>query len=264
MSPTVDPPATAGSTVPPAVAGGRTLPSIAIVGAGRVGATLYRLLHADGQRVDKPYGRGYDGAGAEIVLLAVPDDAIAAAAGAIRPGPVLGHLSGATGLAALGASRDAFSLHPLMTITGTEHSLAGVPAALAATSERAAAAATAVARTLGLQVFAVAEADRAAYHAGSAMAANFLITLQWAAARLLRDAGVDPAVVLPLARAALDNWAAIGPAALTGPVARGDEGTVAAHRRAVSERAPDLLRMYDEMVATTQWMMSQTAREVRS
>ena len=264
MSPRADRPVTGGSAAHSSDATGRTLSSIAIVGAGRVGSLLFRLLHAAGQEVDPPHGRGYDGAGAQVVLLAVPDDAIAVTAAAIRPGPVLGHLSGATGLAALGESRDAFSLHPLMTITGSESSLAGVPAAVAANSERAAAAATALARSLDVQVFAVAEADRAAYHAGSAMAANFLVTLQWAAARLLRDAGVDPSVVLPLARAALDNWATLGPAALTGPLARGDEGTVAAHRRAVSERTPELLSMYDAMVATTRRMMSDTGQEVRA
>ena len=262
MTPTADRPDTDHSAV--SVAAARpSASSIAVVGAGRVGRTLCRLL-ASGQRVSGPHGRGYDGAGAEIVLLAVPDDAIAAAARLIVPGPVLGHLSGATGLAALGVSRDAFSLHPLMTITGTEQSLAGVPAALAASSDRAAAAATALASTLGLHVFVVAETDRAAYHAGSVIAANFLITLQWAAARLLRDAGVDPAVVLPLARAALDNWATLGPAAITGPVARGDRGTVAAHRRAVAERTPDLLSMYDALVTATQRMVADGGREVPS
>ena len=85
--------------------------TIAIVGGGRLGRALTGALRATG-----PFGRGHDGAGADVVLLCVPDGEISAAAAAIAPGPIVGHCSGATGLDVL-APHEAFSLHPLMTVT---------------------------------------------------------------------------------------------------------------------------------------------------
>ena len=88
----------------------------------------------------------------------------------------------------------------------------------------------------------VADDDRAAYHAAASIAANFLVTLEGAAERLAATAGVPRELLVPLARAALENWAAKGAEqALTGPVARGDEATIARQRAAIEERAPDLL-----------------------
>src|SRR3712207_6499365 len=93
---------------------------IAIVGRGRMGSALSRALSAPA-----PLGRGADPQGARIVLLAVPDAEITTAAAAITPGPLVGHLSGASTLAPLERHRDAFSLHPLMTVTGEDTSFAG-------------------------------------------------------------------------------------------------------------------------------------------
>src|SRR5512138_3632051 len=90
--------------------------TIAIVGGGRMGRALTAALGAAGVRAGGPHGRGFHGAGADAVLLCVPDGQIAVAAAAIAPGPLVGHCSGATGLAAL-APHEAFGLHPLMTIT---------------------------------------------------------------------------------------------------------------------------------------------------
>ncbi len=98
----------------------------------------------------------------------------------------------------------------------------------------------------------VAEADRAAYHAAASMASNFLVTLEAAAERLAETAGVDRALLVPLVRATVENWGALGPeGALTGPVARGDEATVEAQRAAVAERTPELLELFDALVEAT-------------
>ena len=95
----------------------------------------------------------------------------------------------------------------------------------------------------------VADEDRAAYHAAASIAANFLVALEGQAERLAATAGVPRELLVPLARAALDNWAANGAEqALTGPVARGDEATIARQRAAIEERAPDILDAFDALV----------------
>lgn len=234
---------------------GSDLPgSVTVVGAGRLGHAMAAALRSGGVTTDGPYGRGCDGGSAAIVLLCVPDDQIAVAAAALHDGPFVGHCSGASGLSVLAGVADErrFSVHPLVTATPAGVRFAGSPAAVAGSSEAASTVARSIASAVGLRPFTLADADRAAYHAGAAMAANFLVTVEWAAARLLKTAGVAPSAVLPLARQALDNWADLGPAALTGPVARGDHGTVAAHRGAVAERTPDLLALFDELVRCTE------------
>jgi predicted short-subunit dehydrogenase-like oxidoreductase (DUF2520 family) len=208
-------------------------------------------LQDAGVAVSGPHGRGYDGAGDALVLLCVPDDAISAAAAAVGPGPLVGHCSGASGLDALGA-REAFSLHPLMTVTHDGADFAGVFAAVSGSTPRAAAVAAALAATLRLRPVQVAEADRVAYHAAAAFAANFLVTVESAAAELMSTAGLDREVLLPLARAALENWARQGPTALTGPIARGDQRTVARHRATVERRTPELLPLFEALATATE------------
>src|SRR4051812_1700212 len=208
---------------------------IAIVGAGRLG----RLLAA-APGAPPPLGRGGSADGAAVVLLCVPDAEIAAAASAVAPGPLVGHCSGATGLGAL-APHEAFGLHPLMTVpAGAAPSvLRGAACATAGTTPRALDCARKLAGRLGMRALDLAEEDRAAYHAAASMASNFLVTLEAAAERLAGTAGVDRAALVPLVRATVDNWADLGAArALTGPIARGDEGTVRRHREAIAERAP--------------------------
>jgi predicted short-subunit dehydrogenase-like oxidoreductase (DUF2520 family) len=216
--------------------------TIAIVGDGRLGRALAGALRAIG-----PLGRGHDGAGADVVLLCVPDGEIAAAAAAVAPGPLVGHCSGATGLEVL-APHEAFGLHPLMTVTRRGADFAGAGAAVAGSSARALAFARRLAEQLGMRSFEIAAEDRAAYHAGASMASNFLITLETAAERV---SGVDRSLLVPLVRASVETWAAEGRAALTGPIARGDEATVARHRQAIGERAPDLLALYDALAGAT-------------
>jgi predicted short-subunit dehydrogenase-like oxidoreductase (DUF2520 family) len=228
--------------------------TIAIVGDGRLGRALAAAL-----RTDPPHGRGYDGAGADLVLLCVPDGAIAAAAGAIAPGPLVGHCSGATGLGALG-DREGLVLHPLMTVSAAGANFDGAGCAIAGSTPRALEIARELAARLGMEAFEVAEADRAAYHAAAAMASNFLVTLEVAAERLAATAGVERELLVPLVRATVEHWAQQGADALTGPIARGDEATVARQRAAVDERVPQLTALFDALAAATHELAREPAR----
>jgi predicted short-subunit dehydrogenase-like oxidoreductase (DUF2520 family) len=233
---------------------------MAIVGRGRVGTALAAALSRAGALVDGPLGRGAGADGADAVLLCVPDAEIAAAAAAISPGPVVGHCSGATGLDVL-APHPAFSLHPLMTFTpGRAPRLSGAGAAIAGSSAETLAVGRALAATLGLAPIEVAAEDRAAYHAAASIASNFLVTLEAAAEQLAATAGVERAMLLPLVRETVENWGRLGPErALTGPVVRGDEETVRRQRSAVAERAPELLALFDGLVAATRTVAGRRA-----
>ncbi len=219
--------------------------NIAIVGDGRLGRALASAL-----RAAVPHGRGYAGAGADAVLLCVPDAQIATAARAIEPGPLVGHCSGATDLGVL-APHEAFGLHPLMTVTRAGGAFAGAGCAIAGTTPRALDFAERLGRALGMRPFAIADEDRVAYHAAASMASNFLVALESAAARLAATAGVERSLLVPLVRAAVEAWAVEGDTSLTGPIVRGDEATVARHREVVGERAPDLLGLYDALADAT-------------
>jgi predicted short-subunit dehydrogenase-like oxidoreductase (DUF2520 family) len=226
---------------------------IALIGAGRLGRALSRALRASGLQVAGPLGRGADPRDARAVLLCVPDAEIAAAAACLTPRDdlLVGHCSGATGLGVLAGHRHAFGLHPLMTLTGDEapETLAGAGAAVAGSTPAAVAFARDLAARLGLRPIEIADEDRAAYHAAASVASNFLVTLQDAAERLL---GGDRELLVPLVRQTVDNWARLGPErALTGPIARGDEATVARQREAVAGRTPDLLELFDALAGAT-------------
>jgi predicted short-subunit dehydrogenase-like oxidoreductase (DUF2520 family) len=215
----------------------------AIVGRGRMGTALAAALGAPA-----PLGRDErPPVGTRAVLLCVPDAQIAVAARAIEPGPLVGHCSGATTLEPL-AGHEAFSMHPLMTVTGPDARFEGAGAAIAGSTERARGFARDLAVRLGMTPFEVADEDRAAYHAAASIASNFLVTLEEAAASLF---GRDRELLVPLVRATVENWAAQGEDALTGPIARGDEVTVARQRAAVAERSPETLALFDAMVAAT-------------
>ena len=223
----------------------------AIVGRGRLGPALAAALRAAGREVRGPLGRGADGEGAAIVLLCVPDGEIARAAAAVAPGRLVGHCSGATSLAPL-APHDGFSLHPLMTVTGDGASFAGAGCAIAGAGPRALGAARALAADLGMEAVEIADEDRAAYHAAATIASNFLVTLEAAAERLVATAGAPRELLVPLVRATVENWAGLGgERALTGPIVRGDDVTVARQRGAVAERAPELLALFDALAEAT-------------
>jgi predicted short-subunit dehydrogenase-like oxidoreductase (DUF2520 family) len=237
--------------------------SLAIVGRGRVGTAFAGALRRARYDVWGPLGRGADGQGADAVLLCVPDAEIACAASRVFSGPLVGHCSGATDLSVL-TPHEAFSLHPLMTVTSDGADFAGAGAAIAGTTPRALAFAGDLAAALGMDAVEVAEHDRAAYHAAASIASNFLVTLEAAAERIGAGVGVDREQLVPLVRATVENWARLGPErALTGPVARGDEVTIGRQRAAVGEAAPDLLPLFDELVTATRALAARGKREVQ-
>ena len=109
-----------------------------------------------------------------------------------------------------------------------------------------------LAARLGMRAATIADEDRAAYHAAASIASNFLTTLEGAAERLAATAGVDRGLLAPLVRASVEHWVRLGAGpALTGPIARGDEATVALQRAAVQERTPDLLALFDALLDAT-------------
>jgi predicted short-subunit dehydrogenase-like oxidoreductase (DUF2520 family) len=234
---------------------------LAIVGRGRVGTALAAAFERAGYETSGPLGRGADGAGSDAVLLCVSDGEISRAAAHITPGRLVGHCSGATGLDAL-TPHEAFSLHPLMTVTGGGADFSGAGAAIAGTTPRALHVAADLARAVGMRPVEIADADRPAYHAAASVASNFLITLEAAAERIGAAAGLEREQLVPLVRATVENWSRLGPErALTGPVARGDDDTVARQREAVAEVAPDLLALFDELVGATRALAAAGGRE---
>lgn len=236
---------------------GHALDGVAIVGAGRLGTALAGALREHGVPVDGPLGRG-ERAEADVVLICVPDGEIAAAAAAVGRCSFVGHTSGATPLDVLaGLPGEAFGFHPLQTFAGGEDagSFVGVGCAIAG-SDAALSVARDIADRLAMRPFEISDSGRAAYHAAASVASNFLLTLQHAAEELAGGAGLDRdearALLAPLVRSTVENWAARGPAdALTGPVARGDDATVDRQRAAVAETAPHLLALFDELVERT-------------
>jgi predicted short-subunit dehydrogenase-like oxidoreductase (DUF2520 family) len=243
---------------------------LAIVGRGRVGTALaaglrqagYEILGPLARGTDWPLAHGSDGSGVDAVLLCVPDDEIAHAAAHVAPGPRVGHCSGATGLDVL-TPHEAFSLHPLMTVTAEGADFAGAGAAIAGGTPEALGLAAELARALGMHPVQIAEHDRPAYHAAASIASNFLVTLEAAAGRIAAAVGLEREQLVPLVRATVENWARLGPErALTGPVARGDEATVARQRAAVEEVAADLLPLFDELVRATRALAG--AREAQA
>jgi predicted short-subunit dehydrogenase-like oxidoreductase (DUF2520 family) len=213
---------------------------IRIIGAGRVGSAVAGRLRQRGVPISEN--------GAEIVLVCVPDGAIGEVARAIEPGPWIGHVSGATPLSELDPHRRRFSLHPLQTFTrarGPEQ-LDGAYAAVTAETEEARAVAVELAETLGLRPFELADDERALYHAGAAIASNYLVTLRRVAGRLVEDAGAPPEALDPLMRRTIENGFE-----LTGPIARGDWATVEAHVRAIRARRPEYERLYHALAEVT-------------
>ncbi len=236
-------------------ASNRAVMRIAIVGPGRLGnAIAQTLIPDDALSVSGPFGRGAEPTSCDVVLLCVPDGEIANAAAAIAPGPLVGHCSGATGLEPL-RPHEAFSLHPLMTVTEAGADFTGATAAIDATSPRAFSAAEELAQALQMRTIRVEPEDRPAYHAAASIASNFLVTLEAAAEQIGSGAGLEREMLVPLVRATVDNWAALGGRrALTGPVARGDEITVARQRDTVIERAPELLPLFDALANATRML----------
>ena len=237
--------------------------AVGVIGAGRVGAVLGAALQRAGHRLtgvcavsaasrrraealvpDAPIAApDVVATGADLLVLAVPDDVLAdlaaglAASAAVRPGTMVAHTSGAHGTAVLDPLTRVgalpMALHPVMTFTGTEVDLQRLAGACFGVTapEALRLAAEALVIEMGAEPVWIEEAARPLYHAALAIGANLLVTLIAQSADMLRQAGVDePSRMLgPLAGAALDNALRRGDGALTGPVARGDAGTVRTH-----------------------------------
>jgi predicted short-subunit dehydrogenase-like oxidoreductase (DUF2520 family) len=184
----------------------------------------------------------------DLVLLCVPDRAIREVAAQVRPGPWVAHVSGGTPLAALDPHTRRFSLHPLQTFTHDRgpDQLDGAWAAVTGETDEAVAVANDLAGILGLRSFPLADDRRALYHAGAAIASNYLVTLRRVAGELLDEAGVPAEALDPLMRRVIDNGFQ-----LTGPIERRDWETVERHRAAIAETAPELLAAYDELARLT-------------
>lgn len=226
--------------------------SVCVVGAGRVGkAVAARLGESVPTRV---VGRDLDRlAEAELVLLCVPDRAIAGVAAALPPGPWVAHTSGACTLDALDPHRRRFSLHPLQTFTldrGPEQ-LDGAWAAVTGETVEAREAGFTLATILGLEPFTLADASRPLYHAGATVAAGFLATLHEVAAELFRAAGAPPEALEPLMRRTMENGFAA-----TGPHVRGDWETIERHLEAIREARPELELLYGALSEATAEVVS--------
>jgi predicted short-subunit dehydrogenase-like oxidoreductase (DUF2520 family) len=209
--------------------------AVRVIGPGRAGLSLARALDKAGWRVLEPLGRGDDlsdaAAGVDLLVIATPDQAVAAVAAAVRPVPatVVAHLAGALGLDVLAPHERRASIHPLRSLPTTSSDLAGAWFAVAGDDL----AATVVADLDG-RVVEVADEARVAYHAAAVMASNHLVALLGAVERVARSAGVPLDAFLDLVRGTVDNVGVLGAAAaLTGPVARGDWATVERHLAAV-------------------------------
>jgi predicted short-subunit dehydrogenase-like oxidoreductase (DUF2520 family) len=221
---------------------------------------MARGLARAGITVDGPLGRGAAPTGARLVLLAVQDREIAAAASLIPEGSLVGHCSASTPLDVL-APHERFLLHPLKSVPTPDTPLAGAYAAVAGSTPRAVDTADALARALELRPIRVAESDRALYHAAATLASNALVTLLWDAERMAESVGLPRAALAPLAAGVLDAWEHRGAAAaLTGPVARGDDETVARQRGAVAERHPELLDLWDAVTGRMRALARQGER----
>lgn len=211
-----------------------------VIGPGRAGGALATALADAGWSVDGPLGRDHAAAsattGVRYVVLAVPDHAVGEVARTLDPGEaVVVHVAGALGLDVLAPHARVASVHPLVSLPDAERGAAALRGAWYAVAGDQEATEAIVGALAGREV-AVADADRVTYHAAAAIAANHLVALLGQVERIATSIGVPLDAYLDLARGALDNVAAVGPASsLTGPVARDDWDTVARHLAALPD-----------------------------
>ena len=193
----------------------------------------------------------------ELIILAVPDDAVAALAGSLRmySGQAMIHTSGALGAEvlapAMAAGTQTGAFHPLVAFADTERAVAALHGATVAIEgdDQLAAMLADMAEAIGATPVRLAPGSKAAYHAAAVLAAGGVIALLDAIAELGRVAGLDEAGSLaiygPLIEGTLGNARALGiRAALTGPMTRGDVGTLEAHLATLGLHAPRVLDLY--------------------
>ncbi len=219
--------------------------SACVVGAGRVGKAVAARL---GERIPtRTAGRDLDCGEADLVLICVPDRAVAEVAAAIPPGPWVAHTSGARRLDALAPHTRRFSLHPLQTFTldrGPEQ-LDGAWAAVSGETREARAAGESLAGLLGMKPFELDDEMRPLYHAAASFASAFLVTLHDVASELMEAAGAPPEALEPLMRRTIENGFQH-----TGPLVRDDWETVERHGEAIAARRPQLLPLYRALAET--------------
>jgi len=206
------------------------MPRVRVVGRGRAGSAFVAGLSAAGWEVTDAT------AALDLVLLAVPDGAVAEVASGLEPAAdvVVAHVAGSLGLDVLAPHADRASIHPLVALpagpTGAARLTDNAWFAVASSSERADAVARSVVDALRGQLLEVDDDRRVGYHAAACMASNHLVALLGQVERVAAAAGVPLAAYLDLVRATVDNVAELGPAvALTGPAARGDWETIRRH-----------------------------------
>ena len=214
--------------------------TVTVIGTGRVGSAISARLRERGVALRE--------SGGELVLLCVPDRAIAEVARSIVPGPWVAHVSGATPLSALDPHARRFGVHPLQTFArgGGPEQLDGAWAAVTAETDEARGRGFWLAAVLGLRPFELGDEARPLYHAGAAIASNYLVTLHAAAAELMTAAGAPSAALEPLMRGTMDNGFI-----LNGPIARSDWDTVESHLRAIRKTRPRLEPLYRVLVEAT-------------
>lgn len=261
---------------------------IAVIGAGKVGTAVGYLLRSAGYRIVAVADRDpaaaekslpYTGGAAftlpaeaarlaNIILLTPPDDEIAglctllSEGGAISKGDKVVHMSGAGGLDLLESARRAgalvASIHPIQSFADVEGAIENLPGStfgvtaqpeLAAWSE-------ALVRILGGIPFSVSEADKPLYHAAACMASNYFTTLMHTVETIYASFGLTREdarqAFWPLVRGTVKNIERQGTIqALTGPIARGDAGTIQRHLRALKEKLPQFLPLYQELGVLT-------------
>jgi predicted short-subunit dehydrogenase-like oxidoreductase (DUF2520 family) len=215
--------------------------SVNVIGRGRVGSAVAARLEERGVELRED--------SADLILLCVPDAAIWDVARDLVPGPAwIAHVSGATPLAALAPHERRFGLHPLQTFTrarGPEQ-LDRAFAAVTSETDEARERGFELAHLLGLTPFELAEEARQLYHAGAAIASNYLVTLHKVASELFLTAGAPPEALVPLMLRTIENGFE-----LTGPIERDDWETVETHRQAIRAARPELEPLYDVLAEAT-------------
>jgi predicted short-subunit dehydrogenase-like oxidoreductase (DUF2520 family) len=184
-------------------------------------------------------------------------------AATIPSGPLVAHCSGVLTLAPLG-QHEGFSVHPLLSVTKQTTSFAGAGCTISASTPRARAACLELVQMLGMRPFEIDDALRPLYHAAAAIGAGAVVAVASLAERLIELAGVDRDYLIPLVRSAFENWARTGAAALTGPIARGDEATVNKQRAAIAEHSPESLPVWDALADATRALAARSRAATHS